>query len=523
MSKFPVCVVMYLTDYCDLKCKHCFLTQTKCLNKNMLDYKYIKKVLKELKENNVFMVAYTGGDPMLHPDIFKILRYTSKLGMLPLLGVSGINIDYDKAKKIYKSGVRCVQIGLNGSTEELNDYYRGTGSYKEALISIDNLMKCNINVNLSFCLDKHNVYDLKNMLNFAEGKGIYKVKVEFWDCIDSKNNNNIEELTDSEKDQVRTICDDKMKEVNKKDWIQYPKASSSLTKIHSKALIIMPDGSVKKQELGAKLGSIYDNDIKDMLEVEMKKEEDYFFENYRMADFYDDYYGRNVGDISFWVDQCKDKKSILEVACGTGRITIPIIESGKKVFALDYSQAMLDILKEKADVKGYNEDNIEIFCQDMRDMKFDKKFDIILITSNSVNHLEKTEDFERMLNSVYGLLEDKGLLIFDALKPRFKYLMRNMDEYYDEDEFVLAKTGEKIKICENSKYDHATQINNVNYYYTDSKGKKTTLNTKVRLYFPQELDYIISKSKFEVVGKYDWYDFRPFRGKTNEQIFILRK
>ena len=254
-----------------------------------------------------------------------------------------------------------------------------------------------------------------------------------------------------------------------------------------------------------------------------EEKEDYFFENYRMADFYDDYYGRNVGDINFWVDQCKNKNKILEVACGTGRITIPIIQSGKKVYALDYSSAMLDILKEKAQLNGYTKDNLEVFCQDMRNMKFDMKFDIILITSNSINHLEKTEDLEKMLTSAYDLLEEGGLLVFDALKPRFKYLMRNMDEYYDNDEFILSKTGEKIKVCENSKYDYASQINNVNYYYCDSKGKKTVLNTKVRLYFPQELDYIIQKSKFEIVEKYDWYDLRPFKGKTNEQIFILRK
>ena len=255
----------------------------------------------------------------------------------------------------------------------------------------------------------------------------------------------------------------------------------------------------------------------------MNKENDYFFDNYRMADFYDDYYGRNVGDISFWVEQCKNKSKILEIACGTGRITFPIIESGKKVYALDYSSAMLDILKKKAKEKGYTNNNLEVFCQDMRCMKFDCKFDIILITSNSVNHLEETEDFEKMLSSSYELLEKGGLLVFDALRPRFKYLMRNMNEFYDNDEFILKKTGEKIQICENSKYNHATQINNVNYYYTDSKGNQTILNTKVRLFFPQELDYIISKSDFKIVGKYDWYDLRTFEGKTNEQIYILQK
>ncbi len=253
------------------------------------------------------------------------------------------------------------------------------------------------------------------------------------------------------------------------------------------------------------------------------KEQDYFYENYRMADFYDDYYGRNTGDIEFWVENCKDATDILEIACGTGRITFPIIESGKTVHALDYSQEMLNILEEKAEEKGIGKDKLKIYCQDMRDIKIDKKFDVILITSNSVNHLETTEDFEKMLECTHSLLKEKGKLIFDALKPRFKYLMRNTDEMYDEDEFILSKTGEKIKICENSKYHHATQINNVNYYYTDSKGKRTILNIKVRLYYPQELDYIIKKSKFSLKGKYDWYDYRDFKGITNEQIFILEK
>lgn len=43
---------------------------------------------------------------------------------------------------------------------------------------------------------------------------------------------------------------------------------------------------------------------------------DYFFENYRMADFYDDYYGRNIEDIPFWVNSCQNANKILEIACG---------------------------------------------------------------------------------------------------------------------------------------------------------------------------------------------------------------
>ena len=203
MNNIPICVVIYLTNYCSLKCKHCFLTQKDNLNKNMIDYNILKKVLDDLKENNVYMIAYTGGDPMLHPDIFKILNYTSELNMLPLLGISGIGITKEKAKKIYDSGVRCIQIGLNGSNNILNDEYRGIGTYDKVKESISILQGNGLNVNLSFCLDKKNYKDLINMLNFSNSVNAYKVKIEFW-----KNTNNpIEnELDEKEMSKVFTAC-----------------------------------------------------------------------------------------------------------------------------------------------------------------------------------------------------------------------------------------------------------------------------------------------------------------------------
>ena len=263
MAKFPVCVVIYLTDYCSLKCRHCFLNQLNQLNKNELDTISLKKVLRTFKDNNVFMIAYTGGDPLLHPNLFEILKYTSDLGMLPLLGLSGINVSPVIAETIYNSGVRCVQVGLNGSNAKVNDYYRGKGSFQNALNSINNLRDKKINVNISFCIDKNNYDDLENMLELAEKLNIYKVKIEFWNCVDSKSEN---ELSVDQKNNIRLFCDNYMDKKNIYDWIQYPKSTSNLTKIHSNALVIMPNGDIKRNEMDKELGNIYKDDIKSILE-----------------------------------------------------------------------------------------------------------------------------------------------------------------------------------------------------------------------------------------------------------------
>lgn len=266
MSKFPICVVIYLTDYCNTRCKHCFLTQTDSFNKNIIDFNILKELLITLKNNNVFMIAYTGGDPMLHPQILEILKLTSELGMLPLLGISGTNMNDEMSKKIYESGVRCVQLGLNGSTAKLNDLYRGKGNYKEILNTIKHLQSNNINVNIAFCLDKNNLFDLENMLTMAYKKKIYKVKIEFWNCINPSDERRKKELSRDERKTVGKICEDYMIKIKQNDWIQYPKSNKKLSNIHSKAIIIMPNGDVKNNEMSESLGNIYKEDIGKIME-----------------------------------------------------------------------------------------------------------------------------------------------------------------------------------------------------------------------------------------------------------------
>ncbi len=262
MNKFPLCVVIYLTNYCYLKCNHCFLKQLGMLNTEYLDVKIVKRLLKELKDNNVFLIAYTGGDPMMHPNIFEILKTTKDLGMLPLLGISGENITNTNAKEISNSGVKCVQIGLNGSNSKINDSYRKIGNFENVCESIKKLQSNNINVNLSFCLDKNNYYNLTSMLNFAKKNNIYKVKIEYWKCLNESNEN---ELNSSEMIECEKVCMDYMQLNNKPDWIQYPKRSTNLNKIRNKAVIIMPNGDVKRNEIDLPMGNIKNEKLKEIL------------------------------------------------------------------------------------------------------------------------------------------------------------------------------------------------------------------------------------------------------------------
>lgn len=260
---------------------------------------------------------------------------------------------------------------------------------------------------------------------------------------------------------------------------------------------------------------------------------DYWYDNYRLAEFYDDIYIYD-DDYKLWSEYIKEGDNILEIASGTGRLTKLILENNKRISldAVDYSQEMLDILEQK--INGWNIDKtnrIKLINDDMRYFISSNKYDVIIISANSLNHIEKNDDFEITLSNMYELLKVGGILLFDILNPRFEYLIRDPEKDYDGEIYIQSKTKRYFHVSEKSYYDISSQINHVmyRYFYCDKHGIKEDdspeyrMNVKVRLYFPQEADYYISKSKFNNFKKYGWYDRRSFDGSTPEQIYVLQR
>lgn len=263
------------------------------------------------------------------------------------------------------------------------------------------------------------------------------------------------------------------------------------------------------------------------------KDKDYLYDNYRLAEFYDDLYDYEE-DFVLWQKFIKPGMNILEVACGTGRLTRLLLENCTDIHidALDYSQEMLDILSAKISSFNVKEGNsISVINGDMRYYSGDKKYDLIIIPSNSLNHIETNGDMEKTLDKMYSLLVEGGIFLFDILNPAFEFLLRKPNVVYDK--CVVRKKDREAYFCtyEESEYDYSTQINKVlyTYFYCDKDGNKLEdsieykMSINVRLYYPQEMDYYISKTQFKNVQKYDWYDERAFKGKTMEQIFVMQK
>lgn len=122
----------------------------------------------------------------------------------------------------------------------------------------------------------------------------------------------------------------------------------------------------------------------------------------------------------------KQENEILDIGCGTGRLTTQLVEFGN-VSGLDISQEMLEIAEER-------NPNINWYCQDMRELDLPHQYDIISIFCDSLNYVTEPEDVLLVFNYIDKYLKEDGVLIFDVHSIQKMNHQFNNQSYFDEED-----------------------------------------------------------------------------------------
>jgi ubiquinone/menaquinone biosynthesis C-methylase UbiE len=104
-------------------------------------------------------------------------------------------------------------------------------------------------------------------------------------------------------------------------------------------------------------------------------------------------------------------KVMLDLACGTGNITLPLVEKGYDVTGVDLSEDMLAIAQQKTAQAGYM---VPFYQQDMRELELPQKFDCITIFCDSLNYVTEEQGVKETFARVYNHLKQEGLFLFDV-------------------------------------------------------------------------------------------------------------
>ena len=241
---------------------------------------------------------------------------------------------------------------------------------------------------------------------------------------------------------------------------------------------------------------------------------------YEDAVFYDLEFAARDTEIPFFLRHARAAGGpVLEVACGTGRLTLPIAREGIDITGIDISAPML----EQARVKSAAENlDVEWLEQDCRSMSPGRQFALIFSATNAMQHLLDVDSACAFLRSAREALLPDGRLIIDVFNPSPAKLLRPASERYLH-KTITASEGNTIRVETASSYQADRQILHFDLYYLNGSEVLRTKSVNMRCFFPEELLALCKFNGLEVVARFGNYDESPFTADSPKQILICRR
>ena len=237
---------------------------------------------------------------------------------------------------------------------------------------------------------------------------------------------------------------------------------------------------------------------------------------------YDEAYRDFGEDVPFWLDQAdRYGGPILELACGTGRIALPLARRGFEVVGIDRAESMLAQARRKSSRERLS---IQWVRADMRDFRLERLFNQVIVPSQSISRLLARPDLERCLSCVKAHLAPRGIFVIELYNPSLELLSHDESERYPFLEYPHPSGDGTVTVTYSSAYDKATQVQHLTLYYSlPGSSKPLTERLSMRMYFPQELEALLEYNGFDVEAKFGDYDAKPFEPEDQLQILVCRK
>jgi radical SAM protein with 4Fe4S-binding SPASM domain len=181
-SAFDFLIQWHLTERCNLRCSHCYQNDTRTVDLTTVEIRdtvqEISETLKSWKEryNLKFSpsVNITGGEPFLRTDLFEILEEFHVIGFDIHVLTNGILIDKKRAGRLFKAGVKGVQVSIEGP-EAIHDSIRGAHSFSASLKGVKHLLDAGLPVTLNVTLSRLNADYLTDTIKIAMDYGVHRV------------------------------------------------------------------------------------------------------------------------------------------------------------------------------------------------------------------------------------------------------------------------------------------------------------------------------------------------------------
>jgi SAM-dependent methyltransferase len=220
------------------------------------------------------------------------------------------------------------------------------------------------------------------------------------------------------------------------------------------------------------------------------------------APIYDEWAADMTEDVDFYVSLAEEVDGpIVELAVGTGRVSIPIAErTGKRVLGFDSSPAMLAVARERAAAAGVELDLRE---GDMRDLSLEEPAALIFCPYRSLLHLPTWADRRRVFERVAAALRPGGRFAWNA--------------FVFDHAIAGQLDGQRREKPVPHQLTYAPHDNRIDI--EAEGGRSISLWWVTR----GEWEGLLDVSGLEVEALYGWFDRRPFDEESREFVWVARK
>ena len=170
----PICrlIAWEVTRSCNLACRHCRAEAHPEPYDGELSTAEAKALIDTFPQVGNPIVIFTGGEPMLRPDVYDLIRYTTDRGLRCVMAPNGTLISESEAKKIRDAGVQRCSISIDADTAEKHDAFRGVpGAFDAAMNGIANLKRVGVPFQINTTVTRNNLADFRRIFNLCSDLG----------------------------------------------------------------------------------------------------------------------------------------------------------------------------------------------------------------------------------------------------------------------------------------------------------------------------------------------------------------
>jgi SAM-dependent methyltransferase len=180
---------------------------------------------------------------------------------------------------------------------------------------------------------------------------------------------------------------------------------------------------------------------------------------------------------------------VLDLACGRGRIAIPLAQRGMRVTGVDLSPRSLELARRDAATAGVA---LELIESDMREIDFDPEFDAAYNVYSSFGYFEEQADDERVLHAVARSLKRGGAFLIDTVNPIALERVFHEREWREFDDGTL--------MLEQIDHDRLAGRHNTTWTFVRPDGTRSEQRFSLRLYTAPELCRMFAAAGLDVDG-----------------------